>query len=155
MAAARMHASERLRRAGLIAAVLALVAGILAMHGMNAAHASHAPAKAAAADGIFHEMPPAGHAGQHASRPSDATDMPGTQEAGVLAVPCTDSGHCTSMASMTAACTPSANTGTLAAPPPGTAVIDRESGPGTRTVSVRWHYRPGSPSPGDLCISRT
>jgi hypothetical protein len=57
---------------------------------------------------------------------------------------------------MTAACTPSAKSGSLAAPLPGTGIIARNINAGAPgTPSARWSYLPGSPSPGELCISRT
>ncbi|MHA7221750.1 hypothetical protein ACX80S_05445 [Arthrobacter sp. RHLT1-20] len=146
-----------LRRAGLFTAVLALIAGIFGMHVMTATHAMHSPATAAATFSAHHDSSPAAHAGEHPPGPSSAPDMPAVQdEAGARTVTCTDSDNCTSMQSMTAACTPSAKTGSLAAPLPGTGIIARNTNTGTQsTISARWSYLPGSPSPGELCISRT
>ena len=146
-----------LRRAGLFTAVLALIAGIFGMHVMTATHALHSPAAAAATAGAHHDSSPAGHTGVHPPGPSSAAELPGGQdEAGARTVQCTDSGNCTSMQSMTAACTPSAKKGSLAAPLPGTGIIARNANAGTpSTISALWSYLPGSPSPGELCISRT
>ncbi len=147
-----------LRRAGLFAAVLALIAGIFGMHVMTATHAMHFAATAASTVGAHHESSPAGHTGEHVPGPaSSAPDMPGVEDdAGSRTVRCTDSGSCTSMQAMSASCTPSAKTGSLAAPLPGTGIIARNTTTGAfATTSARWSYLPGSPSPGELCISRT
>ena len=160
-APAHADAIAFLRRAGLFTAVLALIAGIFGMHVMTATHAMHAPATAtataAATVSTHHDSSPAGHTGEHSPGPSSATEMPAAQdEAGARTVQCTDSDNCTSMQSMTAACTPSAKTGSLAAPLPGAGIIARNTNAGTQnTIGTRWSYLPGSPSPGELCISRT
>lgn len=146
-----------LRRAGLLAAVLALIAGIFGMHVMTTTHAMHSPATAAAAVSAHHNSSPAGHTGEHAQGRSSAPDKPGVQdETSARTVQCTDSGNCTSMQAMTEACTPSAKSGSLAAPLPGAWVIARSTNTGALThASAGWSYLPGSPSPGELCISRT
>lgn len=147
-----------LRRAGLLTAVLALIAGIFGMHVMTATHAAHSPATAAATVSAHHDSSPAGdHAGEHPPGPSSAPDVHAAQdEAGARTVQCTDSNTCTSMQSMTSACTPSAKTGSLTAPLPGTGIIASNTTAGTQsTISALWSYLPGSPSPDELCISRT
>lgn len=146
-----------LHRAGLFAAVLALIAGIFGMHVMTATHALHSPATAAATVSAHHESSPAGHTGEHAPGPASAPAMPAAQgDESTTAAQCTESGSCTGMQSMTGSCTPSAKTGSLAAPLPGTGIIGRNINTGTlTTISAQLSYRPGSPSPGDLCISRT
>ncbi|MFB9651907.1 hypothetical protein ACIQH9_21140 [Pseudarthrobacter oxydans] len=144
-----------LRRAGLLGAVLALIAGIFGMHVLTTSHALHSSAMAAAAGSAHHESSGAGHT-EHLPAVS-TPDMPEAQGGSALdAVQCSDSGNCTSMHAMTAACTPSAKSGSLAAPLPGTWVIARSSITGALTdTGAAWSYRPGSPSPGELCISRT
>ena len=146
-----------LRRAGLFTAVLALIAGIFGMHVMTATHAIYFPATAAATVSAHHGSSPAGHAGEHPPGPSSAPELPAAQDpAGSRTVQCTDSNHCTTMQSMTAPCTPAPKTGSLAAPLPGTGITARNTTAGTQsTISARWSYLPGSPSPGELCISRT
>ncbi|WP_157360960.1 hypothetical protein [Arthrobacter sp. EPSL27] len=144
-----------LRRAGLFTAVLALIAGIFGMHVMTATHAVHSPATAAATVSAHPDSSPAGHAGEAPVGPSSAPHA-AQDEAGARSVQCTDSNTCTSMQSMTSSCTPSAKTGSLAAPLPGTGIIVRNTNAGSQsTISALWSYLPGSPSPGDLCISRT
>ena len=156
-APAHAPAIALLRRAGLFTAVLALIAGIFGMHVMTATHAMHSPATAAATSNTPHDSSAKGHTGEHLPGQAVALEIPAAQdEAGTRTVQCTDSDGCTSMASMTAACTPSAKTGALAAPLPGAGFIARTTGTGTQsTVGAWWSYLPGSPSPGELCISRT
>jgi hypothetical protein len=146
-----------LRRAGLFAAVLALIAGIFGMHVMTATHALHSPATAAAAVVAHHESSNAGHMAEHPSGPLLAPDTPGPDDESAGGnVQCTCSGSCSSMQAMSASCTPSVKTGSLAAPLPGTGISFRNPNTGAlATISARWSYLPGSPSPGDLCISRT
>ena len=145
-----------LRRAGLFGAVLALIAGIFGMHVITTTHSLHARSMAAAAGSAHHESSVAGHTGGHLPA-SSATEVPGFQTgSGLEAVQCSDSGNCTSMHAMAASCIPSAKSGSLAAPLPGTWVIARSADTRALTdTSAGWSYLPGSPSPGELCISRT
>lgn len=150
-------ASAFLRRAGLFTAVLALIAGLFGMHVVTATHAMHSPAMATASVSAPHDSSPAGHISEHRSGPFSAPELSGAQdETGARSVQCTDSDNCPSMQSITAACTPSAKTGSLAAPLPGTGIIFRNTNAAMPSaIGVRWSYLPGSPSPGELCISRT
>lgn len=156
-APAQPRAIAFLRRAGLLAAVLSVIAGIFGMHVLTATHALHSPATAAAAANAHHDSPAAGHPGGHLPGPVLAAEEPGAQDlAAIRAVQCADSGNCTGRHVMTTSCTPSAKTGSLAAPLPGTAIIAGIGDAGARAaISARWSYRPASPSPGELCISRT
>ncbi len=156
-APAHAPAIALLRRAGLFTAVVALIAGIFGMHVMTVTHTMHSPATAAATVSAHNDSSLAGNTGEHPPGPLSAPEMPAAQDqAGARTVQCTDPNGCTSMKSMTADCTPSAKTGTLAAPLPGTGIIARKADTGTqRTLSALWSYLPGSPSPGELCISRT
>ena len=156
-APAHAFAIAFLRRAGLFTAVLALIAGIFGMHVMTATHAMHSPATATATVSAHHDSSPARHAGDLPAEPASAPYVHAAQdEAGARTVQCTDSNTCTSMQSMTAACTPSAKTASLAAPLPGTGIIASNPNAGMHsTISALWSYLPGSPSPGELCISRT
>lgn len=158
-APAHTRAVAFLCRAGLVAAVLALIAGIFGMHIMTGTHSMHSPAATQAATAVTAHGPSSGdnHMGQHATGPSSARVAAGVQEAaGTSAGQCSEAGGCTSMQAMTAACTPSAKTGSLAAPQPGTGMISVNINTGAlSTITDRWSYLPGSPSPGELCISRT
>lgn len=128
-------ASAFLRRAGLLTALLALIAGIFGMHVMTATHAMHASATA--------------------SVPASAQD--GSQyDPAAATAQCTESDDCTSMQSMSGSCIPSAKTGSLDAPLPGTVIIAWNTNSGhPSAMGTRWSYLPGSPSPGELSISRT
>ncbi|HSN35505.1 MAG TPA: hypothetical protein VLT34_04085 [Arthrobacter sp.] len=143
-----------LHRAGLFTAILALIAGIFGMHVMTATHAMHSPATAAPAVSVHHGLSSSDH-GIHPPGLS-APELPAAQDEAGARTGCTDLDHCTSMQSMSAGCTPSAKTGSLAAPLPGTGIIARNTNAATLTPgSAQWTYLPGSPSPGELCISRT
>jgi hypothetical protein len=146
-----------LRRAGLLAAVLTLMAGIFGMHVLTATHSMQSPAPAGATVSAHHGSSPAGHTWEHAPGPVSAPARAAAQgDAGTRTAQCTEPGSCTGLQSMTGSCTPSAKAGSLAAPLPGTGIIGRNIATGTPTASsAQWSYRPGSPSPGDLCISRT
>jgi hypothetical protein len=154
-APAQPRAIAFLRRAGLLAAVLSVIAGIFGMHVLTATHAAHSPATAAA--NAHHDSPAAGHPGDHLPGPVLAADEPEMHDlAAIRAVQCADPGACTGRHVMTGFCTPSAKTGSLTAPLPGTAIIAGISDAGARAaISARWSYRPAGPSPGELCISRT
>lgn len=156
-ATANSRAIAFLRRAGLVTAVLALMAGIFGMHVVTATHALHTPAAAAPTVSAPHDSSPAGHTAEHLSGPSSAPDVHAAEDkAGTRTVQCADSGNCTSMQSMSGACTPSAKTGSLTAPLPGTGIIARDTNTGTRsTINALWSYLPDGPSPAELCISRT
>lgn len=144
-----------LRRAGLLAAVLAVMAGIFGMHVLSSTNTLHSSAPAAAAVYTHH-----GSSGAESGTHKMAGSVPlesALAGDGVQTVHCADSGNCATMQAMTAACTPSARTGSLSAPLPGAAIIDWNTDDDGDLVltSAQWAYRPGSPSPGDLCISRT
>ncbi|MFF2316540.1 DUF6153 family protein [Arthrobacter sp. NPDC058097] len=153
MTAARSVAPTFLRRAGMFSLVLALIAGIFGMHVLNGHHLMHGPAVAAAA----------AESGGHSHRPGeaahgmspDAVHAVAGQEVSAAAG-CPD-GDCSSRQAMTVACTPSVKTSTLAVPAPGTAALGTaavRAGP-AGPVSGRSAYRPDTPSPGELSISRT
>lgn len=153
-ASAKARATAFLRHAGLFAAVLAVIAGIFGMHVITGTHAMHSPAATA---GTAHAAP-SGHNGGHVA-PETVRDhlASGVQDtASVEAEKYSDSGGCASMQTMTAACIPSAKTGSLTAPLPGTAVfaIGSKTGDAAKATEC-WSYRPDSPTAGELSISRT
>lgn len=157
-AADHRRAAAFLRRIGLLAGVLAIIAGIFGMHVMTGNHTMH-PSLSAAADGTVHEesAAAAGHTG-HQAASGPAADRAEAYGKGVVAPAdsCSCSGDCTGMQAMTASCVPSAKSASMAAPLPGTAgfAVNVNAGVGDATA-VRWSYLPGSPSPGELSISRT
>lgn len=59
------------------------------------------------------------------------------------------------MHSMDPSCTPAAKSASLEAPLPGTGFAVATPPSGEPITASQWSYLPGSPSPGDLCISRT
>ncbi|MBT2520069.1 DUF6153 family protein [Arthrobacter sp. ISL-28] len=152
-ATAKARATAFLRHAGLLAAVLAVIAGIFGMHVITGTHAMHSPA---ATGGTAHAAPSGdhGHPAPETVRDHLAPAAQGT--ASVQAENCSGSGGGASMQTMTAACTPSAKTGSLTAPLPGTAVfaIGSKTGDAAKAIEC-WSYLPGSPTPGELSISRT
>ncbi|WP_144662979.1 hypothetical protein [Paenarthrobacter nicotinovorans] len=151
------RAAAFLRRAGLVTAVLVIIAGIFGMHVMTATHAMHSPASAtAAADAHTTEASPdhTGHPAEPGTVPDHASAGQGM--AGVAVEQCSESGDCTSMQAMTVACTPSAKTASMAAPPPGTLELQiSNNAAAAGAVTGQCSYLSGSPSPCELSISRT
>ena len=151
----RKHTCRRittafLPSAGLLALVIAVVAGILGMHVIAAGHGEHSMAAAAstAAAAPAHD----GHHEPERHLEHQATDAIGH------AAPERDacSGGCTDLHATTASCTPSAKTGSLSAPLPGNAAFGDISSAAAPCPAVLWYsYVPASPSPGELSISRT
>lgn len=162
-----------LLRAGLLAAVMAIVAGIFGMHVMTAdhsSHAAHAGAAVAAGDAAVGHAP-AGHtaaehaavdhsAGHTAVEHSDAghaavlTDAVGAVGAAFTASESCSAG-CPDVREGGASCTPLAKTGSLAAvPPPAnpTALLAPASG---AHGSTGYSFVPPSKTPCELSISRT
>jgi hypothetical protein len=155
MTAAHRTAAAFLRRAGLMAAVLAVIAGIFGMHVLTGTHAMHSPATVTGATSTHHADASGDDAMNEGSL--EMPDSSGAGHAGVHATAgqCSDSGACSGMQSMTAACIPSPKTASLAAPPPGTLVAGISNSTATARDVGRWTYLPGSPSPCELSISRT
>ncbi|MBT2551479.1 hypothetical protein [Arthrobacter sp. ISL-5] len=157
----RKAAPALLRRTGLLAGILAVLAGILGMHVLTGTHSMHSPAAltAGASGATVHTGAAAGHvhAAQGAAATSPTHVDSGKQVAASSSVePCSCSDSCASTHTMTVSCTPSGKTGSLSVPLPGTAVFDVVSNaraPGALPAS--YSYLPGSPSPGELSISRT
>ncbi|MCB5282253.1 MULTISPECIES: hypothetical protein [unclassified Arthrobacter] len=148
------RAAAFLRRACLLAGMLAVIAGILGMHIMIGTHVMPAPSAvpgttmAMAAQTSAAVAPvPVGAAAQ---------DTPAFQDAAFISgPPCADAGACAMMSAMDAACISFPGNPPLAAPVPGT-------NPFAATVPAAWSdgfatypYLPGSPSPDQLSISRT
>ena len=140
-----------------LAAVLAIVAGILGMHVITGNHSMHSMTAMGAesagtlqpvhADGAAESHPDHTASGMHAVQEAAGHDMGSVD-------PCCAS--CTGMQTMTVSCTPSAKSGSLSAPLPGTTVFGAIPVTAAQgTVASTYAYLPGSPSPGDLCLSRT
>jgi len=158
-------ATSFLRGAGLLAGILAVIAGILGMHVLTGTHSMHSaaavtrtsamtttlgpvPSSSAEAEGHLDHPAPAA---PHSHPASGAQDWAGPAEQCSCSVNCSTSVH-----GMTASCTPSGKTGSLSAPLPGTGFSGAISNPGPAdSVPGHWSYLPGGPSPGELSISRT
>jgi hypothetical protein len=149
------HAAAFLRRAGLVAAVLAIIAGVFGMHVLTATHAMHSPASATAAAEPHATAVSPDHSGHSVAFSHQGRSLE-QDRPGAVVGQCSGSGGCTSMDAMTVACTPSAKTASMAAPPPGTLVlgISNNTAPAGAVTGQR-SYLPGSPSPCELSISRT
>ena len=144
-------------RTALLAGILAVIAGIFGMHVMTGNHAAHshqslgtasAPAAAVPTGHRSHTTPaPAADHAKHQALVPPAADA---------SAQCSCSGSCSGMQAMGAACTPSAKTASFTAPPPGDSGLAVDTGAGfSLAAPATYSYLPGSPSPGDLSISRT
>lgn len=157
----RNVASAFLHRVGLLAGILAVLAGILGMHVITGSHSMHSPAALTAAAGTgaghIHSAAADGHGELGVTDASPAHhSSDGHNAPGIVVEQCSCSDSCASMHTMTVSCTPSGKSGSLSVPLPGTAVfgvIPNATAPGA--VSGSYSYLPGSPSPGELSISRT
>ena len=143
MTAAGQVLASLLRRAALLAGVLAVIAGIFGMHVMTASHASHAGAghthastahsSTAHASGLGH--PAAGAVVVLSAGGVCAETCPGAEEAG-------------------ASCVPSAAAGSFSVVAPPAPVMHQ--GPaGAAVTAAGYSYLPSGPTPCELSISRT
>jgi hypothetical protein len=147
-----------LRRMPLLAALLAIIAGHLGMHVLAGSHGVHGTAVAASvsngAPGNAQRTTAAtGHTGHrsHEAAPAQTAESTGNQPPS-----CSCQGSCGEVSAAHATCVPAPGGTSLAAPPPGTVPFDGPDMSGGRFQAVaEYPYLPGSPSPGDLSISRT
>lgn len=169
------HALVAFRQAGLIGALLALVAGILGMHVMTADHSAHGTGSAghvvSAASGGGplggapaapgeHSAHPAGHAavghlphGTSGDRHLEPDSHAGAPAVLTGAESC--GGSCPGADEQGTSCTPSAQAGSLTVLPPRTGLAIHPAPAagiqaGTATARV-----PSTPTPCELSISRT
>jgi hypothetical protein len=154
-AIASRRATAFLRRAYLLAGILAIVAGILGMHIMTGTHTM--PASAIGHDtGALHAVQAAP---DHPGHVAVITEVPAASAEQSLTRPpgpwCGDACGCTMMSAMDGSCVPSPGSTTLAAPLPGTTTLPTAGGTNAATPAGGYAYLPGSPSPGQLSISRT
>jgi len=153
--------------AGLLGAVLALIAGILGMHIMSGTHTAHTAAALITDAGVGTVEAAAASEGDpgHAHHRSGSVEPRLTAAPGLVqgsggveagSAQCSSSGSCSDQHAATTTCTPSLGTGTLSAPAPESATHLPATLQGAAgTPRVTWSYRPGCPSPGELSISRT
>lgn len=157
MTAAPRRITAFLLRVGLLTVTLAIIAGVFGMHIMAGAHSIAA-----------HAMPAtggAGHTSTHLHSSTAGHDDSGTDlsphrfsaaaETVSGASSCSAGGSCPEMSASGAGCVLSAKTTSLAAPLPGTAPYALQDFGGAAAGASYYAYSPDSPSPGDLCISRT
>ncbi|WP_311380625.1 hypothetical protein [Arthrobacter sp. ISL-69] len=155
-AASRRRITAFLLRAGFLTAALAIMAGILGMHIMTGAH-HMAAAHTIPVAGTGHaaaqvHTSPAGHSG-HGTEPVSAGTVPAVTATGLS--PCSPAGACPEMSATGAACVLSPGNTALSAPLPGTAPYALPDFGGAAAAGTNYSYSPDSPSPGELCISRT
>ena len=174
-AATPARAAAWLRHAVLLAALLAVIAGFLGMHILSGSHGMHSQAPPSGTTGhtaAEHPAAPAPapahgtHAGHstHSSHqagspapPPSPDVIPAAVTVGGTEVPpsCVCQGGCAEPA-MHVGCTPSPAGATLSAPQPGAALPAARPWTAGRTdLPSGYAYRPGTPSPNDLSISRT
>ena len=137
----RGRATAFLLRISLLAALLSIIAGILGMHVMAGGHSMHATAAASPAAVVSQASVVGQQAVHHAATPP--------------APSCTSSGTCTGMSALHAVCVPAPGHNALTAPLPGVPPYANAGTAEAGALVSGYSHRPGSPSPGDLCISRT
>jgi len=176
-AATPARAAAWLRHAVLLAALLAVIAGFLGMHILSGSHAMHSQAPPSGTTGHAAAPPRAPahdtHSSHstHSSHQADSTApadspapppspdvVPAAVTVGGTGVPpsCVCQGGCAEKPAMHVGCTPSPAGATLSAPQPGAALPAAPLWtPGQADLPSGYAYRPGTPSPNDLSISRT
>lgn len=153
-AAVRGPLTAFLLRAGLLTAALAIIAGIFGMHVMTGTHSMVSSHAASAAGVVLDQLP-----GSPAGEPGHGTGLrPHTAAAAATVTgssSCAPAGACPEMSAMDAPCVLASGNTSLSAPLSGTAPQALPSFVGAAAAGMNYSYSPGSPSPGDLCISRT
>ena len=143
-------AAAFLSRAGMLAGMLAIIAGIFGMHILSGSH-DMPMAASGSQTGTLHS----GHAtgGPMDGQPSTtAVDDSATPAAASSS--CLDPAPCPVMGSMSQECVPAPGNTSFDAPLPGTTTLAYRVDSGTDHTPGRLHFS-ASPSPGDLGISRT
>lgn len=150
-----------LRRAGLLAGVLAIIAGIFGMHVLTGSHSMHMAGSSTAAQPHHLAAEQSGHGSHNHDSPDKAPTVTGDMTTPDDNAPtsgacssCMGGDPCAGMSAMGGSCIPSGSTGSLAAPPPSTVSFAAET-QAPEVAASSYAYLPESPSPADLCISRT
>ena len=148
------HLGPFLRRAGLLAGLLSVIAGVVGMHTMTGSYGVLTSAAVPAAETLQAMQSPApDHTAFAGISAKISSESAGT---GSLPEPaCADPAGCAMMAVIDASCIPSPGNTSLAAPLPANAPLAASDDAGAPRQASTSSYRPGSPSPGELCISRT
>ncbi|WP_284752732.1 hypothetical protein [Arthrobacter sp. efr-133-R2A-120] len=147
----RGRATAFLLRIGLLAGLLAIIAGIVGMHVMAGGHSMHATPVVSQSAVVSQSH----GAHTHAERASLLDEAAVQHATSSPAAPCTCPGTCTGMSALHAVCVPAPGHNTLTAPLPGVPPYANAGTAGGGVLVSGYSHRPGSPSPGDLCISRT
>lgn len=146
-----------LLRAGFLTAALTIIAGIFGMHIMTGAHhmgAAHTMPAATAQSTMHLESLPA----HHAHPPGSSRERAAVIQAATgfsSSSPCAPASSCPEMSAGGNTCVLSPGKTSLTAPDPGTAPYALPDLSAAAAASTNYSYSPDSPSPGDLCISRT
>ncbi|MFB9653490.1 hypothetical protein [Pseudarthrobacter oxydans] len=141
--------------AGFLVAALAIIVGIFGMHVMTGAHdmgPGHSMTAAGGGPVVQLQTMPVSHS--HKTMTDGAAEAPAVVT-GSSASSCAPAGSCPEMTAGAAACVLAPGTTTLAAPLPGTASYELPDFGAAAAATRTYSYSPDSPSPGDLCISRT
>ncbi|MEW1819530.1 hypothetical protein AB0323_01900 [Arthrobacter sp. NPDC080031] len=147
----RGRAAVFLLRMGLLAGLLSIIAGIVGMHLMAGGHSTHAAPVVSPAAVVSDS-----HAVHTGAQRASVPEKTATQPAAPPAAPsCTSPGTCTGMSALHAVCVPAPGHNTLTAPLPGVAPYASTATAESGALVSGHSHRPDSPSPGDLCISRT
>ena len=148
------RAIKFLRRVSVLAGIVAVIAGIFGMHIMTGSYSMPVSAAGQGADAARDAQAsaaimstPDGAAAQGAATAESQASLPGG--------PCPAPDVCATKSAMGAVCILSPGNPPLAAPLPGITPVPVDDAAATSTSFSNYAYLPGSPSPGDLCISRT
>lgn len=170
IAGSRSLPLSRPLRIALFLGVLAILAGFIGMHVLASPHGQHGP-------GALSAVPAGTTHASHAAAPGTATHTApnamadGTAHSATLdpasarpmgsSAPepppsCVSSGETGEMSAPHASCIPAPATAAVSAPPPGaTSLAGPEPAADTGRVPDAYTHMPGSPTPGELSISRT
>lgn len=159
-------AAPLLRRIWLLAATLAVIAGLLGMHVLTPGHGSHGPGPQAGPHGAGshgvaahsgpHADAPAGHAGVERSAVELSAGGSGADEPAAKAMASAGCGSACPLAQESGAqCVPSAPSGPQQVHPPQAAPVVLPPLPTSGSPGPAYVYLPPSPTPCDLSISRT
>jgi hypothetical protein len=153
----RGRATSFFLRMGLLAGLLSIIAGIVGMHVMAGGHSMHATPVVSQSPSVSQSaVVGQSHAVHIAAERTSLPDEGAVHHAASQAVaPCTCPGTCTGMSALHAVCVPAPGHNSLAAPLPGVPPYANAGTAGAGVLVSHYSHRPGSPSPGDLCISRT
>lgn len=139
---ARHNPAAILLRVALLAGIAAVIAGLLGMHVFSVVHGASASTGHPAAES--QTTAAAGHPGPAAHH---ETPTPPS---------CVCGGGCGEQHAAHASCTPAAPTASLSAPPPGTTLLTVLPWSGAEPDRLpAYSYRPATPTPSELSISRT